>query len=231
MGEGEVHFVAAALEGFGVAFDFVVPAGVDVVDAGIDASADDFGSFLVVAAGVSAETDGRDHECGLALSAVFHVGVVVEDFGGIDGCGGSAVGAGGHDACEADGEAGGGNIADEITSGDLVVVHGFCVLIQTLKQNPGMNPWAWNESRSLFIGGWIGEWAGGFEFEEGDDFLVQERAGVDAEVVEEALVSGADADVLFVAGVDGPEVEEADVVDFGDFAVEVEFDVIVEVWG
>ena len=84
MGEGQVHLVAPALERLGVALHFVVPAGVDVVDAGVDAAADDVGALLVIAAGMAAQADRRDHQAGLALTAIFHVRVVVENLGGID---------------------------------------------------------------------------------------------------------------------------------------------------
>ena len=93
------HLVAASLERFAVGNDFVAPAGIDVVDAAVNAAADDFAAILIelgvagayveptLAVGflgqhlidslpMPAQTDGGDHHVGLAAAAVFHVRVV-----------------------------------------------------------------------------------------------------------------------------------------------------------
>ncbi len=122
--ERQIHLVASPLECPGVALDLAVPAGVDIVDARIDAAADDLGALLLVAARVPAQADGGNHQAGLSLSAVFHVRVVVEDFGGIDGFLGGLGGSVRHGR-RTDSHAGGRQrrVPHELSSGHCFLFH------------------------------------------------------------------------------------------------------------
>ena len=62
---------------------FAAAGAVDVVDAQIQTAVDHLPPLGYVAAGMSAQADGRDHLLGLSQPPVLHVGVVIADFGGI----------------------------------------------------------------------------------------------------------------------------------------------------
>ena len=123
-------------------------AGVNVVDAPLDAARDDIvpvlleilvvevgaqptalaenaGNHLVHTFPVAAEADGADHPAGLAAEAVFHVRVVIEDLFRVLPLGI----VGGKDVCRFDadgrpsGDGGGG--VDELATRDAVMVSLF----------------------------------------------------------------------------------------------------------
>ena len=104
-GVAEVHLVASSLEGFGVGQNFLPAAGIDVVDAAIDAAADDLAAVLLEILPfnvlghpafrfgpaddfdhtfpMASQRDGRHHHAGLAAPPVLHLLVVVEDLAGV----------------------------------------------------------------------------------------------------------------------------------------------------
>ena len=73
------------------------------------------------------------------------------------------------------------------------------------------------------------EWLIAFELEKGLDLFVCEGSVVEAQVIEKARVTSAYANVDILSRLDGPKIQQADIIYHREFAVPIEPDIIVEI--
>ena len=195
MRQCQIHLVSPAAQGFGITLDLAVPAGIDVVYAGVDATADDFGTLLLIAAGMPAQTNRRKHQVRATLPTILHVRVVVQNLGRVD-----FFGLDWYDTAHGYSGTGrkGGTVAYELAACLCTIVHYVSPFLLTGCRLCIELFGILEIHHRLFR-----QWFVALALLDGLNLVDCQGSIVDSHIVEQALVAAADANVKFIPGFDG----------------------------